>query len=214
MKVAIVRRAVRRVWISVHPDGRVVVTAAPRISEQSLWRLLEQHRSWIDRQRERFRAMQRIVVPKGELLYRGQLYRFVLRKRLGEEVMLYPHRRIIASGVNLLHPAIQRQWYILEAERLVQRRTRQLAARFGFEYRSVAVKDYASAWGYCSRRKELTFDWRIVKVPPEVMDYLILHELVHTEILRHSRRFWQRLEEVCPRYRCAIEWLRTYGRWV
>jgi len=214
MRVRIIRRAVRRVWIRVHPNGSVVVVASPRYAEHTLWRLVERHRQWIERQRQRFRAMERIQLADGELLYRGSVYRFVHRKRLGETVLLYEHRRTIESGENLLDPAIQQQWYINEAERLVRRRTRQLAERFGFHYRNVTIGDYTSAWGYCSHDGVITFDWRIVKVPPFVMDYLVLHELLHTKIPHHGPRFWRRLSQLCPDYRHAVEWLTTYGRWI
>lgn len=214
MRIRIVRRAVRRVWIRVHPSGSVVVVASPRYAEHTLWRLVERHREWIQRQRQRFRSMERIQLAKGELLYRGKAYRFVQRVRLGATVLLYPHRRTIESGENLLDAAIQRQWYTNEAERLIRRRTRQLAERYGFRYRQIEVGDYASAWGYCSHDGIITFDWRIAKVPPFVMDYLVLHELLHTKIPHHGPRFWRRLDAICPDYRRAVEWLNTYGRWV
>lgn len=214
MRIVIERRAVRRVWITVQPSGQVVVLASPRYAERTLLQLVAKHRQWIERQRQRYRTMGRLIVGPGELLYRGKVYRIVQRKRLGSDVLLYPHRRIIASGENLDDPEIQRQWYRNEAERLVRRRTRQLAERYGFHYAAVKIGDYRSAWGYCSRDGVIAFDWRIVKVPPQVMEYLILHELVHTDVPDHSSRFWRQLERICPDYRDAIEWLRTYGRWV
>ncbi|MCX7930898.1 MAG: M48 family metallopeptidase [Chlorobi bacterium] len=214
MRVRIERRWVRRVWITVEHTGTVVVTASPRYAESTLQRLIERHRAWIERQRERYRTMDRIRLHPGQLLYRGQVYRFVCRQRLGEQVLIYPARAIIESGENLLDPAIQRQWYSNEAERLLRRRVGQLAVRFGFYYWRFRVGDYVSAWGYCSADGTLTFDWRIAKLPPHVMDYLIVHELLHTKIPHHGPRFWRRLEDLLPNYRRAVEWLRTYGRWV
>ncbi len=214
MRIRIVRRSVRRVWIRVQPSGSVVVVASPRYAEQTLWRLVERHRDWIERQRQRYRAMDRIRIAKGELLYRGQAYRFVRRPRLGDTVLLYPHRRTIESGADLLDATIQEQWYANEAERLVRRRARQLADRFGFCFERVEIGNYTSAWGYCSRDGVITFDWRIAKVPPLVMDYLVLHELLHTRIPHHGAQFWRRLGTICPDYRRAVDWLNTTGRWV
>lgn len=214
MRVFIERRPVRRVWIKVHPNGQVVVVASPRYTERVLERLVERHRAWIERQRARYRAMDRVALGPGELLYRGQTYRFVLRRRLGDSVLFYPHRRIIASGVNLLASAVQRQWYMWEAERLVRRRARQLARRFSFTFARIEIRSYTSAWGYCSPDGVITFDWRIAMVPPSVMDYLIVHELVHTRIPSHGPRFWRKLETIYPAYREAVAWLNTYGRWL
>ncbi|MCS7000604.1 MAG: SprT family zinc-dependent metalloprotease [Bacteroidota bacterium] len=208
------QQLVRRVWIRVEPDGQVVVTAPPWYGERLLWRLVERHREWIERQRRCYRAMDRIIIGREELLYRGHVYRFVLRRGLGSEVLIYPRLRIIASGANLLSSPIQRQWYINEATRLVGRRLRQLAERYGFRFTDFAIREYASAWGYCTSDGTITFDWRIVKVPRFVMDYLLLHELVHTKIPHHGPRFWQQVERLCPAYHKAVHWLRTYGRWI
>lgn len=214
MHVQIVRRRVRRVWITVHSTGQIVVTASPRYSTLRLQQLIERHRPWIERQQLRYRQLPKIVLQCDELLYRGRVYRFVCRQRLGASVLIYPRRRIIASGVNLLDPVIGQQWYENEAARLVRRRAVQLASRYGFTFARVEIRNYSRAWGYCSSDGLITFDWRIVKVPPFVMDYLILHELVHTKIPHHGLRFWQRLESICPAYRRAVEWLNSYGRWV
>jgi predicted metal-dependent hydrolase len=214
MRISIERRAVRRVWIKVHPNGQVVVVASPRYALRTLQRLIERHREWIERQRARYRGMERISLAPGEMLYRGRAYRFVLRPRLGASVLLYPHRRVIASGVNLLIPSVQQQWYVWEAERLVRRRARHLARRYGFTFTRIEIRDYTSAWGYCSPEGVITFDWRIAKVPPSVMDYLILHELVHTKIPNHGPRFWRKLEASYPAYREAVAWLNSYGRWL
>ncbi|RMF36164.1 MAG: M48 family peptidase [Chlorobiota bacterium] len=214
MRICIERRAVRRVWIKVHPNGQVVVVASPRYTVRTLQQIIERHREWIERQRARYRGMERICLAPGQMLYRGRAYRFVLRPRLGASVLVYPHRCIIASGANLLAPSVQRQWYMWEAERLVRRRARQLARRYGFTFTHIEIRDYTSAWGYCSQEGVITFDWRIAKVPPSVMDYLILHELVHTKIPNHGPRFWRKLEALYPAYREAVAWLNSYGRWL
>jgi len=214
MRIRIERRSVRRVWIKVHPNGHVVVVASPRYADKTLERLIERHREWIDRQRTRYRSMERIRLASDELLYRGRIYRFVLRPRLGSTVVRYPQRRIIAGGRNLLAPSFQRQWYMEESRRLVVKRARRLALRYGFHFERIEIRDYTSAWGYCSSDGIITFDWRIAMLPPRVMDYLILHELLHTKIPTHGRRFWRHLETLCPSYRAAIEWLNSYGRWL
>jgi len=58
----------------------------------------------------------------------------------------------------------------------------------------------------------MSFNWRIVMTPPDVADYLLVHELVHLEVHDHSKEFWRRVEKLCPGYRAQESWLNSSGR--
>ena len=73
------------------------------------------------------------------------------------------------------------------------------------------MRDQRRRWGSCSVEGNLNFNYRLVMAPPEVLDYVVIHELMHRRQLNHSRRFWALVSEHCPGYRDAIAWLKTYG---
>jgi predicted metal-dependent hydrolase len=74
--------------------------------------------------------------------------------------------------------------------------------------RRVAIRDQRSRWGSCSPRRDISLNWRLVMMPAEVRDYVLLHELAHLRVPNHSRRFWRLLDEICPSWRAARRWLR------
>jgi predicted metal-dependent hydrolase len=76
----------------------------------------------------------------------------------------------------------------------------------------IAVRDQRSRWGSCSARGAIMLNWRLIQMPPEVADYVMLHELVHLVQPNHSRRFWRAVEGVCADWRVAERWLRQHGR--
>jgi predicted metal-dependent hydrolase len=76
----------------------------------------------------------------------------------------------------------------------IKDRLRQLAAKHRFEYNRVFIRNQKTRWGSCSHRNNISLNVKLVMLAPELMDYVILHELVHTRIRDHSRRFWSELD--------------------
>jgi predicted metal-dependent hydrolase len=87
-----------------------------------------------------------------------------------------------------------------------------LAARFEVTVPRVSIRNQRSRWGACSPTGTITLNWRLIQVPPDVRDYVIIHELMHRRELNHSRRFWRLVAAACPRHVEARQWLRTEGK--
>jgi len=97
------------------------------------------------------------------------------------------------------------------AEAELRARTLELAAHHQCPIRTVSVRNQRSRWGSCSRRGTISLNWRLVQVPVEVRDYIILHELMHLREMNHSRRFWTHVATVCPGYKQCEAWLRAHS---
>ncbi|MFQ5652417.1 MAG: M48 family metallopeptidase [bacterium] len=98
--------------------------------------------------------------------------------------------------------------YRQEAEAYLPLRVRELARLHGFRYKRVFIKNHKSRWGSCSAVNNINLSLHLLRLPEEVIDYVILHELVHTEIKNHSEAFWARLQEVCPKVKSLKRRLR------
>jgi predicted metal-dependent hydrolase len=85
------------------------------------------------------------------------------------------------------------------------------AAALGVSVERVQVRDQRTRWGSCSPRGTLSFNWRLVLAPPEVLDYVVVNELCHLRVPDHSRRFWQLVESRRPGWRAQRGWLREHG---
>jgi predicted metal-dependent hydrolase len=88
---------------------------------------------------------------------------------------------------------------------------REEAERIGVEYRRIRIGGQRTLWGSCSPRGTLSFNWRLVLAPPEVLDYVVVHELCHLRVPNHSRRFWALVERHRPQWRQQRDWLRDHG---
>lgn len=95
-----------------------------------------------------------------------------------------------------------------EARRVVHARLEHFNQFYNFAYKKVFIKDQRSRWGSCSSLGNLNFNYRIALLPPELQDYLIVHELCHLGEMNHSRAFWSLVERAIPNYRQLHQELR------
>lgn len=98
------------------------------------------------------------------------------------------------------------------AERELPARLRELAAGHGLTITRMTVRNQRSRWGSCGRDGHICVNWRLVRMPPSVRDYVLIHELMHLRRMDHSPAFWKLVAEACPDYEEARRWLRANGR--
>ncbi|MEK9156044.1 MAG: M48 family metallopeptidase [Patescibacteria group bacterium] len=77
-------------------------------------------------------------------------------------------------------------------------RVKRLACNHNFSYNKITVRDQKTIWGSCSRQKNLSFNWRLILLIPELLDYVICHELAHLRHPNHSNDFWSEVRRICP----------------
>ena len=90
-------------------------------------------------------------------------------------------------------------------------RTARFAPRVGVDYGRITVRSQVSRWGSCSAKGSLSFNCLLMLCPPEVRDYVVVHELCHRRQMNHAPAFWAEVERVLPDYRTARRWLRQNG---
>ncbi|MEO0635357.1 MAG: SprT family zinc-dependent metalloprotease [Pseudomonadota bacterium] len=86
------------------------------------------------------------------------------------------------------------------------------AASLGVKPNRIVMRDTSSRWGSCSSTGTLSYSWRIVIAPPEIIDYLAAHEVAHLREMNHGPGFWALVERVCPDYNAHRQWLKQHGK--
>jgi|UniRef100_A0A7C3V6F0 predicted metal-dependent hydrolase len=102
-------------------------------------------------------------------------------------------------------------WYRRQAETILTEQVRQFAPRLGLAPPPLELRAWRRRWGECHPDGRLRFNWRLVLLPPESLDYLVVHELAHLLVPGHSRRFWQEVGKHLPDHADRRRWLRLYG---
>ena len=98
-----------------------------------------------------------------------------------------------------------------QARKYVTERVRYYAPIVGVTYGQIAIRTQRTRWGSCSSKGNLNFNCLLALVPPEVLDYVVVHELCHRKELNHSERFWRQVERILPDYKVRKVWLKNKG---
>jgi predicted metal-dependent hydrolase len=106
---------------------------------------------------------------------------------------------------------VLRKWYREQAEKYLCERADVLSRFHTIPYNRVTVRGQRTRWGSCSRRGNLSLNWKLMILPPEVVDYVVIHELLHTVEMNHSKKFWKLVEERCPVWREHEKRLKETG---
>jgi len=103
------------------------------------------------------------------------------------------------------------QAFAIRTRELLDRRLPLLARKIGVTYHRVTVRSQRTRWGSCSSKGNLNFNCLLCLVPPEVFDYVVIHELCHIKEMNHSARFWTEVEKHQPQYKTHRTWLKEQG---
>jgi predicted metal-dependent hydrolase len=214
MAIELVRvRAARRYILRVRPDGTLRVTLPRWGSKREALAFVATERRWVEQERARVLSEH---APRDwhsgtTILLDGQPVRIEVQENDGVRTAMYGNRRVRVREGTSIRDAIEADMRSLARERLVPR-LQELAAEFGLKVARVSIRGQRSRWGSCSRHGAIALNFRLLQTPPEVRDYVLLHELMHLRQQNHSRRFWRLVEAACPRFREAERWLKVQGK--
>ena len=213
-------RRARRPSLSISPSTGLVLTLPSAHPPHQIEPFLQRSRRWILRWTDRLaRAASAMPTrwPYGEtLLFRGEEH--LVRVGAGVSSVLRTQDHVLE--VRLRRPTIDgvrrllKRWYLAEAHTALMSRTAALSQTLGITWSRLRIRDLRRLWGSCSPSGSLSLNYRLIMAPAEVMDYVIIHELMHRREMNHSKRFWARVAETCPQYRQSLQWLNTYGAYL
>ncbi len=207
-------RRARRYVLRVRPDGSVRVTVPRGGSRAEAIRFVEKQAAWIQRERSRLRSSHGAVewTDGSTLLLHGERVTIRVDHAGTDRWARCGGRSVrIPAGAVDLRPYIEANLRALAREELAPRLL-ELAALHGLTVTGVSIRNQKSRWGSCSPAGRIALNFRLVQMPRDVSEYVLLHELMHLEQQNHSRGFWRLVEAVCPGFRAAERWLRTDGR--
>jgi predicted metal-dependent hydrolase len=219
----------RRLSIRVFPDARVEVVVPPRARPRDVEQFVAAHREWIDSRRAialRNRPAPQPFPPAAiELRMSGETWRLHLAGGTGSlrmaEAGLPGAQKILKVQGTASHArlrAAMRAWLLRAARTRLEPRVAALAAATGVNYSQVSIRRQRSRWGSCSARGTISLNCCLLFQRPEVVDYLIVHELMHVKHMNHSARFWQAVERHCADWRALdrelVQGWRHVPHWV
>lgn len=209
-----IRKRVKNFTLRMRNDGTALCTMPMRVSLEQAEKFVETHLTWLEKQRKKLArlAERRVSLQENEVMFRGITYTFIPNNDLGTITLFDHEQKVIRTSKDLSDDEHREEWYMEQAFRTIPLRVRYYAEKFGFIYKNITIRNQKTKWGSCSAQKNLNFNYKLIKMPDYVLDYIVIHELVHTQFLDHSEKFWNRVEECCPDYKKAELYLRREAR--
>ncbi|MEC8165407.1 MAG: SprT family zinc-dependent metalloprotease [Pseudomonadota bacterium] len=203
-------------------DGAIVILSPMHVSDGEIDALIATNADWVRgklaKQAKTKKRTEHRYIDGEQFFYLGEEYPLKVvdgRKPLAELVegsfvvharrSQTPERRARSIRAAFL------RWYKSEAETVLTQRVAFFSPRIGRTPKRIFFRDYKSMWGNCDVDGRITFNWKLVMAPEHILDYVVVHEMVHLHHLNHSPAFWQRVEALLPDYKQRRKWLKDHG---
>jgi len=205
----------KSIALIVQPNGKVIVRAPLRTSQRLIQEFVKSKSDWLtftlDRVKKRQAVNPTLSFKEGSLFwYLGKQFPLSL---VSNQSKIFSFRQGFFLKTSHLDQSkrVFEKWYKQEAKKTLSERTHYYAQKYGFSFKKINITSAKTRWGSCSTRGSINFTWRLIMVPLEMIDYVIIHELVHTKIPNHSQKFWEMVEKFLPDYRKRRLWLKKNG---
>ncbi len=183
--------------LQVTDDGEALIVMPMRAPEREAADLFNRHRDWVARQRAKVEA-RRIKLATRPSLAAGRV------------LMVSGQARKVHVSNDAERATIEKQWRE-EARATIATRIAVRAPQMEVKPTTLQIRDQKSRWGSASRSGGLSFSWRLILAPPDILDYVVVHELAHLRHGGHGKRFWSLVEKHYGDHRAARKWLRDHN---
>jgi predicted metal-dependent hydrolase len=208
----------RKLTITVERDRSVVVHAPKNTSDEKIEQVVESKRQWIyekighpQKYQDLPHAPGKEIVSGESALYLGRQYRIEIVKSNTSEIH-FDQRFFVPDLPKPIRAEAMREWYIAKANEKIVSRVKQHARLLGVDVALVKIVDNRYRWGSCTLNDNVNFNWRLIKAPMFVIDYIIVHELAHLIETNHTPRFWNIVRAQAPTMDKAKVWLKENGQ--
>lgn len=216
----------RNLRVQVKPGGEVLLTSGLSVSDAALERFLAETWSWVEKVRAKQKKISERFPPKrfvdGEEFHflgiprilrfgQGRGSRLEVTLRDQELVVLVPPKLWPGFEPLTAHPEWRepiRRFYEYQGRLIIASRMDVWASLMKLKPSALGFRCQSTRWGSCNSKGKISLNWRLIAAPVSVIDYVVIHELAHLQVMNHSPRFWALVEQFCPDHKPRSAWLR------
>lgn len=201
--------------ISIDRNKNILVKAPQNVSEDKIERIIKSKGLWLFDKLNKKRnpgitnTSKEFVSGEGLLLLGNSYQLNILSEKFNG--IKFEDKFYISSSTRHKAKDVFKRWYIDKAKEIFYPKVEQYARSLGVEINKVIIKQMRMSWGSCAPNGTITLNWKLVKAPQYVINYIIVHELAHLLELNHTPEFWNIVAVQVPNYKKAKTWLRNNG---
>ena len=215
----LVRSKRRSVGLEITGEAVLVVRAPFGLSRRRIEEIIGKKKKWITKKKRQIkerndRLSLKIFTSGEQFYYLGRQYPLFVdntessdsrnKLKFDKKFVLNKEYQDIARELFIL-------FYRRKAYELIERRAAFYAESYRLKYSRISITKAEKRWGSCSSKGSINFSYRLIMTPPEIVDYVVVHELAHLKHHNHSVNFWREVEKMLPEYRNRRVWLKKNG---
>lgn len=207
--------------------GNVEVVAPVKVSEHKIHEFIQAKQQWIiqalariDVKSQQHKTLAPAVYGHGaEIPYQGASYKLAIKLTKLKKIKIAFDKEFVAHVPEALmiknHSVEIREalirWMKQESKSRVEQLVKQHAEKKQLFPQAIRIKTQKSRWGSCGIHNDININWLLIIAPPDILEYVVVHELCHIKIRNHSAHFWALVAEHLPDYQNRRQWLKKYG---
>ncbi|MBT5074034.1 MAG: M48 family metallopeptidase [Kordiimonadaceae bacterium] len=186
--------------------GNAVVTMPPRSSERAAKKFAESNILWLEKQR-RSSPHRKCLLPGETIPFEGIDHLIIHdpAKRAGVEII---SEKIIVGGTIEGFSVRLENFFKKKARASIEPLAKNMALAINQSFRRIQIRDTKSRWGSCSSSGTLSFSWRLIMTPPDILEYVVAHEISHLKEMNHSKSFWDVVDKLVYDAKYSRKWLK------
>ncbi len=208
-----------KVWLRIDDEKGLVVVIPKGRKISAIPKIIRTHKDWVitalKRREERMKNAPPPLGTSKVVVYRGRK----VDLKIKNVACPNPKVKLENNSINVIMPKdseysvkeVLSEWLKERALLFFSRRVEYFAGKLRLKYGCINVKDQKTRWGSCSSRGTLSFNWRLLFAPPEILDYVVVHEVCHLKYHDHSDRFWHLVSTIFPNFQKSRLWLKENG---
>lgn len=220
MEYQLIRSKRKTVAIEVKED-KIIIKCPYNCSKQYVESLIEKNRVWIEETRKKVMSKNnnRLTYTEGEnIYYMGTPYEIKVIRGIRNSLEFNGAEFIFTIKISQfsnnedsekVKMELMMAWFRKQGIEYLTKRTADLAKQLGLSINKVYIKNVKTIWGSCSTKNNINYNIRLISMPKEVIDYVIIHELCHLVQRNHSKKFWELVERIIPDYREKRDFLKN-----
>ena len=200
--------------LSVERDKSIVLRAPKKAKVTEMDDFVERKKFWLYkklRHPQKYPPQKRKEFISGaSILYLGRNYRLNIINN-GINNIKFNNMFLISKTNQINAYDLFKNWYLQRAKEKIIEKALLHSKNIGVEFQNIKVTELKYRWGSCTPKNNLNFNWRLIKAPLQVIEYVIVHELAHLKEPNHTPRFWSIVKTQIPKYNEAKTWLKENG---
>ena len=208
----IIRSKRKTLSLTINENAELIIRAPKRLSIEKIQDFINEKENWINRKKRLIENQIKDVTSNhNKLLYLGNLFPINVEQNASKE-LFFTGEEFIANSIEPDSLSLSiKKWYKNKFKEIALPRVAYFANKHNLMVNQVRIKNQKTMWGSCSSKNNINLNYLLLMAPMGVIDYVIVHELVHTIHRNHSTDFWNSVESIMPEFQEHKRWLKKNG---